>query len=216
MSLDPARYQALCPRYDEEWKVVDETLYALCKQHPKHNNRGSVNAKLWIIGRSYATGIERMVESDGNQASSLRELADHFLANCREVDAIIAGMPPLTERLTRTHLCSVLSAHGRLMEFVQEVLRAYKTPRSFASKYLHFHNPSVPIYDSYAARAARKLFRRSRNDEKIAVHKGDTVDASYQDFLTRYWKLHQAAEKAGLSPNAKLLDYYLLDVASEL
>ena len=43
--------------YTQSWKAIDETFYRLCRDHPQHNERPWVNAKILIIGRTYATGI---------------------------------------------------------------------------------------------------------------------------------------------------------------
>ena len=47
--------------YAQGWRAIDETLYHLCRDHPHHDHRPWVNAKILIIGRTYATGIERKV-----------------------------------------------------------------------------------------------------------------------------------------------------------
>jgi hypothetical protein len=57
------------------------------------------------------------------------------------------------EPLTPPVLTQIISIHVGLLATVQSALRKGQTPRSFVSKYLHFHNPVVPIFDSVAASA---------------------------------------------------------------
>jgi len=54
--------------------------------------------------------------------------------------------------------------HGRLTEPLTGVTTDGKTPRSFVSKYLHFHNPVVPIYDSCALAGSVRLVRWDVSD----------------------------------------------------
>ena len=53
--------------YLQNWLQIDNTLYSLCRKNYGHDSMNSINAKLWIIGRTYMTGIERKIESNGKQ-----------------------------------------------------------------------------------------------------------------------------------------------------
>jgi hypothetical protein len=213
MSLDLERYRLACSKYDEEWKATDEVLYALCQRYPDHQDRGGINAKLWIIGRAYATGIERKITSKGTQGSSMEQLSVHLLMKGKDIDAILEGVRGVREPLTPDKLTKILDAHGRLVSIVQGALRNGQTPRSFVSKYLHFHNPVVPIFDSVAIRAARKHYRRERDGAAFEIPA--TADEQYADFLLRFWLLYQEARAAGVRVSVKLLDNYLLALARE-
>src|SRR5437899_11357794 len=54
------------------WNLGNDVLYDLCRNHPKHRRVEVVAAKVWLIGRSYATGLERL-----KRGSS--EKGEHFI-----------------------------------------------------------------------------------------------------------------------------------------
>ena len=61
MAFSPEEYRQAVDDYEKGWQATDTALYDLCRRYPNHTDRGGVNAKLWIIGRTYATGIERKI-----------------------------------------------------------------------------------------------------------------------------------------------------------
>ena len=79
--------------------------------------------------------------------------------------------------------------------------------RSFAAKYLHFHKPTVPIYDGFAAARLWKLVPKQVDEAALASP--TEADADYWDFCARFLRLDQACGKAGLSVSVKGLDTYL-------
>jgi len=46
---------------EQHGNLLDQTLYDLCKRHPNHTDIGEIAAKLWLIGRGFATGVERQI-----------------------------------------------------------------------------------------------------------------------------------------------------------
>ena len=82
-----------------------------------------------------------------------------------------------------------------------------KTPRSFAAKYLHFHEPVVPIYDEYARITLTGLVRWNGNALPFAKPAG--ADPEYYDFCVRFWRLYEACWKKGVAASVKTLDQYL-------
>ena len=71
MKFDPEEYIAARADYERNWHVLDGTLYEVSRRFRSHANRANVCGKLWLIGRTYASGIERLVRSKGTQGSSL-------------------------------------------------------------------------------------------------------------------------------------------------
>ncbi|MEW5826372.1 MAG: hypothetical protein AB1778_06020, partial [Candidatus Bipolaricaulota bacterium] len=67
MILSVDDYRRAVADYEHSWRATDEALYDLCRRHPDHADQAGVNAKLWIIGRTYATGIERKIPANGKQ-----------------------------------------------------------------------------------------------------------------------------------------------------
>jgi len=201
-------YRRAVADYDRTWRATDETLYDLCRRHPAHGNRAGVHAKLWIIGRTYATGIERKIPANGKQGGSMSQLADHLLKHGRQADGLFAQLRRLAEPLDPDKLRSVLDLHGRFIALIQPVVRRNQSPRSFASKYMHFHCPAVPIIDTYADRACRKMIRWQKSFCLFDLPAG--ADEYYARYVFRFWRLYQQALAAGLQPTVKHLDYYLL------
>src|SRR6516225_8308780 len=70
MMFSASEYRKSLADYRAKWCAIDETLYDLCRRYPDHSDLRGINAKLWIIGRTYATGIERKIFTQGSQGSS--------------------------------------------------------------------------------------------------------------------------------------------------
>lgn len=211
MSFDIARYEAAARDYRKKWAAADAILYGMCRQYPGHQKRPLVNAKLLIIGRSYASGIERQISSSKRQSSSINRLADHFWKNRAAVDAVMSELRAIREPLNEAKFNRILCAHGKLLRLVGSIVRPHRTPRSFVSKYLHFHCPAVPIIDSFAVLGLKKLYPRVRNLPALA----GAEDDNYSRFLQVFWLLYQDGHASGAKITVKLLDNYLLAVAQE-
>jgi hypothetical protein len=69
-------YKKACVDYKQNWALLNGILYKMCKDYRSHKDLSAINAKVWIIGRAYATGIERMIPSSGAQGDSLGKLAN--------------------------------------------------------------------------------------------------------------------------------------------
>jgi hypothetical protein len=193
---------------DADWSVLEGTLYDLCRKYPRHADVAGTNAKLWLIGRGFATGIERQIKSRGGQGSSMGSLCRHFQKNHDKIDEVVALLDGVEEPLDEETLREVAVAHGRLCKQLKPVLRKSVSPRSFAAKYLHFHCPAVPIYDSYAA---WKLARLCRWRPEYYDHaRPKEADTHYQWFLVRFWQLYQAARALRPRVTVRQIDMFLL------
>lgn len=208
MTLSSEHYRCAVTNYNRTWQPTDEVLYGLCRRYPGHGDEAGVNAKLWIIGRTYATGIERKVPANGKQGGSMSQLAAHLLKHAREMDAIFTRLGDVAEPLDPDKLRTIIGLHGRFIALIRPVLRANNSPRSFASKYMHFHCPAVPIIDTYADWACRKMVRWDRSFCLFDLPAG--ADEYYAWYVLRFWQLYQRAQASGLKPTVKHLDYYLL------
>lgn len=190
------------------WAVLERTLYDLCQQQPGHADRAGSNAKLWLIGRGFATGIERQIKSKGGQGSSMQTLCDHVHDNHASIDEVAGLLTSVEEPLDEEKLKAIATAHGRLCRLLRPVLRKGVSPRSFAAKYLHFHCPAVPIYDRYAVWKLTKTCRWRR--EFNLYGKPREADDDYHWFLLRFWQLYQAARAIRPNVTVRQLDMYLL------
>jgi hypothetical protein len=211
MNLSVKQYKAACRAYEANYAALNQVLYDLCRRHPDHKHRDGINAKLWVIGRTYATGIERHIRTKGSQGSSLTQLADHLWQHRREVDECLDQLRKAREPLTLNKLTIILAAHGRLLQIVQPLLRPGISPRSFISKYLHFHVPAVPIYDGIAASTLGKLYpwRRAFLVCDVPAH----ADQQYARFVLRFWQCYQAMRRKQQRVSVKLIDEALLALA---
>jgi hypothetical protein len=90
-------YKKACTDYKQNWALLNEILYKMCKDCRFHKNLSAINAKVWIIGRTYATGIERMISSIGAQGDSLGQLAKHMYKNRTILDSIFNRLLSIRE-----------------------------------------------------------------------------------------------------------------------
>jgi hypothetical protein len=207
--FDPDTYRRSVDAYNKWVRAVDEPLYELCRRHPDHADCAGVAAKCWTIGRTYATGIERQIEGDGKQGGSMKRLVLRLLEHGRRVDALFGRLRPLKTPLSVASLRTVVDVHGQFLAILSGVVRHDETPRAFASKYLHFHCPLVPIYDSVAAGVIPSQVRW--RDNLIVFPQSPAADECYTHFCFRFWSLYeQARQVVGREATVKLLDYYLL------
>jgi len=192
--------------FTDSWGGVDEVLYGICRKYPGHAVRREVTAKVALVDRAYSAGFERRVTPPtGKQAITV--IADFMLAHVTEIDGIIDGLAPLREPLTADAMEQIVVQHGRLTALLQQVATDGKAPRSFSAKYLHFHRPVVPIYDSYAAaRLGRLVYWDSH---EIPFEQPSGADGEYWGFCVRFFRLYDACRRAGLSVSVKSLDTYL-------
>ena len=115
-----------------------------------------VTAKIALVNRVYEAGLERRVTPPpGEQAIVV--IAQFALEHKRELDDEIQALVCVREPLDARSMALIVEQHGRLTRLLQGVSTDGKAPRSFASKYLHFHRPVVPIYDEYARSSISRL-----------------------------------------------------------
>jgi hypothetical protein len=201
----PEQLREATQSFEQDWGGVDELLYRLCRDAPGHADRRTVTAKLALVGRVYSAGLERCVSPPkGTQAITM--IADWVHAHGDDVDAIVERLPSLAEPLTAAAMERIVVAHAELLALLSKIPTNGKTPRSFAAKYLHFHCPVVPIYDSYAAARLIKLVPL----REIAEPQG--ADVEYCDFCVRFWSLYEACRDADLTVTVKSLDTWLWQV----
>ena len=194
---------------DHDWGGVDDVLRELCRQHPEHTDRRSVTAKVALIGRAYSAGPERRVTPPKGQ-QAIVVIADYFERHGAEVDEILAPLRPIDEPLSLQGMATIVSAHGRFTQLLVGVTTDGKSPRSFASKYFHFHNPAVPIYDSYALAGITRLVRWRAAEIPCGCPPGDDdVADGYYELCVRFWRLLEVCRSAGRKVSVKALDTYL-------
>jgi hypothetical protein len=165
-----------------------------------------VTAKVALVGRAYQAGLERCITpGPGHQAVMVG--ADYIWKRGADVDDIIAAVQLVFEPLTAASAQEIVEQHGRFTQLLGEMPECNRLPRSFASKYLHFHHSVVPIYDSYAAESL--MGRVKWNKLKKPFPPPPHGDAEYWDYCARLFCLYDACRNSGLSVTTKTLDTFL-------
>lgn len=205
LRVDRDRFLGACREWHEIWGVTDRVLRDLCRKNPRHAERGAVTAKVLVINRAYSAGLERIVKSDGRQASSLRRICDYILEKGSQIDELIESLPSNREELCPDDLAHVVEVHGRFVHLLSCITRDRCSARSFCSKYLYFHRPITPMYDDVALKAARRIVGRGRLQPIC-----EAGDKEYRDYIAKYWTVLGAVRSEGLSPTVKEMDDYLL------
>jgi hypothetical protein len=203
-----ARFDAHCRNYFRDWHLINEALYDLCARYPGHSQLGQILAKVLIIGRSYNTGLERRMKSSGGMGEGIAKVGRHIYEHRGEVDGIFERLRTIAEPLSVEELGAIIAEHGRFHRLLREVTRNHGPVRSFASKYMHFHCPAVPIYDSVSSAQLRKFVRW--RDDLMVFGRIPEADPSYHWHVARFWKLYGDLMGAGKPVTARLVDVFLL------
>ena len=200
--------------YQCGWSAVDDELYVLCARRG-HNRSEDVYAKVAVINRVYAAGLSRSVRVSGSEdpellvATSLVESRDMIASGLAGIDA--------TGRLSGELLRPILDLHGRVQTALEK--RTGRRLTSFVSKYLHFHSPVAPIYDSLVWRAigevTRDLFGKATRaaTPAWAVGRGDEY---YRSYCTRFLAIAELAQRSGVDVSVKMLDHALWSLGRKL
>lgn len=201
--------------HEKYHQIQDNFLYGLCNKYPYHSRIDEVILKVLVIGRGFATGIERQIAvEEHNRGQAIIKLAEHFTRN-RELNAIFKRLCKIKGQLTTNKLARIIDEHGYLLEVINEITRKDKKgtqriARSFASKYMHFHNGWVPLYDSRANSTLTSLVRWSKTLE-LDESCGDHCDWQYYRFCCRLFELRELIRRdVGRILTPRELDTYLL------
>ncbi len=101
----------------------------------------------------------------------------------------------------------LVQQHGRFTSLLTQIPECSRKPRSFASKYLHFRHPAVPIHASYAYES---LARRVKWTTSKAPFKSTVGgDSDYGAYCARFYELYELCQQHGRSVTVKSLDTYL-------
>ncbi len=140
--------------HSKVWDKGNEVLYGMCRRYPNHGNIDEIIAKIWLIGRSYAAAIERRKNKKNSNDNFYVQAANEIRKF--GFDEKINNIPNI-DKLDEDNVRVICEAHFYITKKFHKLTGQYK--RSLASKYLHFHRPLVPIYDSRAARSVSGLIK---------------------------------------------------------
>ena len=172
------------------YKNADKDLYSIGKKDFKTTEH--LVSKLWIIGRSYMTQLERHFDKKkviNNKPKILgfakaigkqdqRELLN-YLNKIKNVESVKLATKVVGGKIKVT----INDSEFKKMELVFKCLVLFvdllcktgwirvksKTPTSylslvsFSSKILHFYNPLIPIFDSLAFKNIGKVIKLTKN-----------------------------------------------------
>lgn len=185
------------------WDVGNNALYQLCRDYPAHSDHREIIAKIWLIGRAYAAAIERRKNKEQENDHFYEKTVAPTIA-ASKIDSYLnqlENQPEISDENIRT----ILATHKYLTDLFYKLTKIEK--RSLASKYLHFHRPSLfYIYDSRAVSSLRRIAPRM-----TANHHFKSADAEYAKFFVKMNKLREIIhdnESVWLTP--RQLDNILL------
>jgi hypothetical protein len=165
-----------------------------------------------VIGRSYATAIERRKNAKGSSDNFYETDVVEKLKKSK-LDQWLKDLPI---KMTNpwVELGSVVTVHKQLMDLFFDITELEK--RSLASKYLHFHRPDLFfIYDSRAKKAINKVTPRLNQIEKNIA--AENKDFEYHAFCRKAQYLKDSInEEFDVNLNSRQLDKILLRIADKI
>ncbi len=203
LKIDRRLYKKYCSNYERLYKHSDDFLYSLCENCRDHRNLGETYTKVQLIGLAYRA-------DPGRHGKPIKDVAEFLTLKHSEVDRIFNRLRKVSESnssLNALVLQKVVEEHGSLLELLCKKFTKGRIPRSFLSKYMHFHFPNiVPIFDSIADRKIRSFCYESGE-----LSKPLGADEKYYKFCNRFLTLWNYAVDQRLNPNptVKSLDQYL-------
>jgi len=190
--------------------LLDQTLRELCKTG--HSDYSEIKAKVWLIGRGFASGIERrMRRADGDLLNGLEQLINALHRSGQQLDHEVFKPLQDIQNIAETDQAKrLLELHRKFIGFFEHLLLKSKSESatsapSFAAKYMHFHNPQVPIYDSQAARALQHV--EVKRLPELTKPQSDVCDKNYSKFLARVVPAYRALPE---ECSVRLLDLLVL------
>lgn len=200
-----ARLSEAIESYESGWKPVDGELYDLCRRRPGHEDFADVFTKVAVIGRVYEAGLARAWRGSGDPETEVTRVVNE------QADLIRASLHRLEGRsFDQRAAAEIVELHGRLARAISHQAGGVFLA-SFVSKYLHFHCPIVPIYDSNA----QATIGRYIDWNLVAPIRDAMADLpewarAYRNYAAASVVLYQRARtQTQLSPTVKELDYLL-------
>jgi hypothetical protein len=160
---------------NDEWYNVDRVLYNLCKTFSTHKSINEILTKVVAVDRIYRAWLYRKRVNYYEVAKRLQEL---------NLDSMLEKVG---KNLTEKNIKNVT-------EIVLLVANPVNPQRPryivFASKYLHFHKPSlIPIFDSNVKKEMKKISKR------LHLHSECRCRTEYECFCHQILELKKALQK---------------------
>jgi len=192
------------------YSKTDDILYDMCKKWPNHKDLGIVQAKVRIIGRVYAAGLERKGKKDKSKGI-YETIAEIFHENRAWIDSEIKALNKF-KKLSKSSHERILSVHGNMVKLLREETRSKSNFRSFISKYLHFHTPIVPLFDSQASSTISRSdwYPWKKSKGHILIPMGREYDPVYYRFFQQFSLYFLDLKEKKLNPTVRDADWYLI------
>jgi hypothetical protein len=192
------------------WSLGNDILYKMCEDNFNHDSAEKIVAKVWLIGRSYSVAIERRrnkvpgVESDKFYTETVVKAFQ-----TPELDKMLDKIKIISKVNTESLIKSI-ELHYHLTKQINKITNLNK--RSFSSKYLHFHLPSLfYIYDSRAVKAIKRFKLKVPSELKLLVA-STNCDKEYADFACKCFVLtNQAKGMFDIELTPRQIDNLLLE-----
>lgn len=217
--IDEDSFKRRQSHYMDTWEPADRLIYDFCSRNKAHTDRAAAYSMVLLIDRTYATQLARTARC--NAEHIYESITDAFVSQRDELSGIIAESRNLGTSFRDAHIEVVITQHARLRSVLHQSATALgdRDLDSFASKYLHFHAPTVPILDSRTEQRATDLCHLNAGPaEESRRLRGRPVvlrDGRYVCFVYRWWCLLNQARSQRLLPSTKwpqIPDTKFLDV----
>ena len=186
MSTLPSKKQIKMSKEQTLWDHGNNILYDLCKNNFKHKRDDVIITKVLFIGRIYATALERRKNKINGDTSIfyIKRVVPAFRKS--KLDDLLAKLSKI-KVLSIDDIPFVLETHNYLMKTLNEIT-GYNN-RSFCSKYLHFHLPSLFfIYDKFASKKLSEL-RSGVSKDLSHIIKHKNIDMKYSKYFCKCFDL---------------------------
>jgi hypothetical protein len=168
-------------------------------------NQVRCSARVLARHRVYEAGVARAWRGEGDPESEVTGIL------IEQADLVQNGLRSLENRSFDQQIAAeIVELHGHIARAISH-RTAGVFLASFVSKYLHFHSPVVPIYDSNAQAAIGQFV-----DWKLADTIRDALTTlpewarAYRNFVAAFVVLHERAHaETPLKPTVKELDHLL-------
>lgn len=193
--------------------IGNNILYNLCKKYPYHKKEDEINAKIWLIGRAYAAAIERRKKYRNYSNDDFYEIKVIPTIIQSEIDEKFDSIRKYN-CITEDNILEILKIHKYLLDLFTKISGLQK--RSLASKYLHFHFPSLFfIYDSRANSALKIVYKNSTKKYDSIINNSD-IDKNYANFFCgAYQEMKNIEKLLGQDITIRQFDNILIMIANE-
>ena len=198
-----------------DYDLGNSVLYKLCSDNFTHDTVDKILAKTLLIGKSYAVALDRGRHKSKTKSQKKKSIGDDFYQKKiipifikSKIDKLLAD---LKKHQTVDNIeKEILYVHYHLTSRLTKINGEDK--RSFSSKYLHFHLPSLFfLYDSRAKSAIDKIVKLK--DIKPGANK--KADGGYKIFFAKAQFLQNKIYKeTEINVTPRQLDNYLLKLAN--